>query len=81
MLVEARKLERDGGEYELHIAALPSARTKEAGCKTILCLATLRDRVRDGRLPSACESVDPKHGHRSGDIVDRLVRLGGTRVF
>ena len=81
MLVETCELERNGGEDELHIATLACARAEEAASETVLLFALLCDRMRDGRLPGPGEAVDPEHGHRFGDVVDRLVGCGDICVF
>ena len=81
VLIETCELERNGGEDELHIAALAGACTEEAASEAVLFLALFRNRMRDGRLPSTSETVDPEHGHRFGDVVDRLVGFGDICVF
>ena len=81
MLVELREVQRDSGEDEPHIAALAGARAEEAASETVLLFALLCDRMRDGRLPGPGEAVDPEHGCRFGDVVDRLVGCGDIWVF
>ena len=74
-------MQRDSGEDELHVAALAGACTEEAASKAVLFLALFRNRMCDGRLAGTSETVDPEHGHRFGDVVDRLVGFGDICVF
>ena len=81
MHVEFREVQRDSGEDELHIATLAGACTEEAAPEAFLFLALFRNRMRDGRLAGTSEAVDPEHGHRFGDVVDRLLWCSAACVF
>ena len=80
-IAETSELKGDGWEDKLHIAAVSESCAEEAGPKAVFVLTTLSDHLRDGRLPGPSEAVDPEHGHRFGDVVDRLVRCSDTCVI